>query len=294
MFEAFLAAVIANADKITSVVVALLATILLVIVVTKFLNYLSKRDTDVAKMVATFQEAQATRNTEQSGMIIESQKAQMKFMEVVENFVGEIQASREALLSFREESRRQSDIHTQKLQDLPKVFSNDVEQKIRSVWSEFDVADKLFQETTLNKLNDILSKLQEIIATGAMMNGVMVVGHNSQIVSLNESGERILGVDRATFVGGYTFNSNLKVVEADGVTPVGVTDLPSQMAIREKKRVNNRLIGVYNEKEKVWRWIIVNVEPVFLSLNADVIQYVIVTFMDAGRLVGVMNNASQS
>ena len=83
-----------------------------------------------------------------------------------------------------------------------------------------------------------------------------------KIISMNPAAERILGKSPQDFIGKTSIDVEGDSIREDG-SPFPGLEHPSMVALRTGKAQHNVVMGVYNPREKAFRWISISAVPLF-------------------------------
>lgn len=95
-----------------------------------------------------------------------------------------------------------------------------------------------------------------------MLQGVIYQDANGKIVSMNPAAEKILGKIPAEFVGSSSVGEEYLTIRENG-SPFPGLEHPAMVSLRTGRKVQNVVMGVYNPREKRYRWININAVPIF-------------------------------
>jgi PAS domain S-box-containing protein len=117
--------------------------------------------------------------------------------------------------------------------------------------------------TELKKAEQLLrvSEQQYKVLHELMLQGVIRRNADGQIVSMNAAAENILGFTLEEFGGKTSKEIVFKKIKEDG-SDFPVSELPSTIALIEG-RVSQAFMGVFNPRQKAYRWIDVSAVPLF-------------------------------
>src|SRR6266849_7450023 len=119
-------------------------------------------------------------------------------------------------------------------------------------------SDQLLAETrTLPEIGDQYRALFEL-----MRRGVLCWDGEGRITDANPAALEILEMSADELIGGSVQNSKFRMMREDG-SPLAAEDIPSSIAMRTGQPVDNTLIGLYFERERRYRWMMVNAVPRF-------------------------------
>jgi PAS domain S-box-containing protein len=93
-----------------------------------------------------------------------------------------------------------------------------------------------------------------------MLQGIVYQDEDGKILSMNPAAVKILGKTPDEFLGTTSVDQDPGTIREDG-TPFPGEEHPSMVALRTGREVRNVVMGVYNPREKVWRWIQVSAVP---------------------------------
>ena len=95
-----------------------------------------------------------------------------------------------------------------------------------------------------------------------MLQGVVYQDADGKIISMNPAAERILGKTPAEFLGSSSVGEDYHTVREDG-SPFPGLEHPAMVSLRTGRKVQDVVMGVYNPREKCYRWININAVPIF-------------------------------
>ncbi len=108
--------------------------------------------------------------------------------------------------------------------------------------------------------------------------GVVYQDRNGKIIEANPAAEKILGLSVNELNKLDSNSEHWKAIKEDG-NPFPGNEHPSIIALKTGKRVNNVIMGIYSNKEKSYKWILINAVPEFTEGEAKPIS-VYTTFND--------------
>ena len=120
-----------------------------------------------------------------------------------------------------------------------------------------DVTTKKQAEIALQKSAERYCLLAE-----TMLQGVVYQDATGKIITMNPAAERILGKTAEEFLGGTSLDEESHTLREDG-TPFPGLHHPSMVALRTGQTVTDVVMGVFNQREKAYRWINISAVPVF-------------------------------
>ncbi len=94
-----------------------------------------------------------------------------------------------------------------------------------------------------------------------MIQGVVYQDADGTIISINPAAERILGKTPAEFLGRSSVGEEYHTIREDGLPFPGM-EHPAMVSLRTGKKVHDVVMGVYNPREKCYRWISIYAVPV--------------------------------
>ncbi|MBI5303972.1 MAG: PAS domain S-box protein [Chloroflexi bacterium] len=95
-----------------------------------------------------------------------------------------------------------------------------------------------------------------------MLQGVVYQDANGKIIAMNPATERILGVTPADFLGQTSVDRESLTIREDGSRFPGL-EHPAMMTLQTGRQVQDVVMGVYNPREKDYRWITISAVPIF-------------------------------
>ncbi len=95
-----------------------------------------------------------------------------------------------------------------------------------------------------------------------MLQGVVYQDANGKIISMNPAAEKILGKTPAEFLGSSSMGEEHLTIRENG-SPFPGLEHPAMVSLRTGRKVQNVVMGVYNPREKRYRWININAVPIF-------------------------------
>ncbi len=93
-----------------------------------------------------------------------------------------------------------------------------------------------------------------------MPQGVVYQDTDGKIISMNPAAERILGRTPAEFLGRTSVGEEYHTRREDG-SPFPASEHPSMVALRTGQEVHNVVMGVFNPRERAYRWINITAVP---------------------------------
>jgi two-component system, chemotaxis family, CheB/CheR fusion protein len=125
-----------------------------------------------------------------------------------------------------------------------------------------------------------------------MPHGVVYQNREGEIVAANPAAEQILGLSLAQMQGRTSVTPQWRACRPDGSNFPG-EEHPSMVALREARKVENVIMGVFNPRKKEMTWIKVNAIPQFGN-NPDVPESVYTTFEDITDAYNLSNALQES
>jgi PAS domain S-box-containing protein len=110
------------------------------------------------------------------------------------------------------------------------------------------------------KLEESQDKYQKLFNT--MSQGIVYHDKAGKIISANPAAEAILGVQLGKIKGITAFDQDWRVIKEDE-TSFSSKDFPSTIALETGKKVENVVMGVYNPKQKTYKWLLCSSTPEF-------------------------------
>jgi PAS domain S-box-containing protein len=95
-----------------------------------------------------------------------------------------------------------------------------------------------------------------------MLQGVVYQDASGRIISMNPAAERILGKTPAEFLGSSSVGEEYLTIRENG-SPFPGLEHPAMVSLRTGQKVQDMVMGVYNPREKCYRWININAIPIF-------------------------------
>ena len=134
--------------------------------------------------------------------------------------------------------------------------------------------------TDRKKIEDIIKESDQKYRTlfDSMAQGVVYQNESGKIISANHAACKILGLSFDEMIGRLLIDPNLRSIHEDNSDFPG-EEHPSMIALRTGQRVYNVLMGVFHQKEKRYRWIVIDAIPEFRD-NESKPYGVFTTFTD--------------
>ena len=121
-----------------------------------------------------------------------------------------------------------------------------------------DITERKMAEETLKESENTLKLLWNTISRG-------VVYQNSEgkVIRINPAAERILGRNPEHYLEKTLEESENHIIRPDG-SLFPENEHPSLLSLKTGQEINDVVMGVYNPKEKSYRWINISAVPLFL------------------------------
>src|SRR5512133_2670672 len=100
------------------------------------------------------------------------------------------------------------------------------------------------------------------ILLATMLQGVVYQDADGKVIWMNPAAERILGKTRQEFLGETSVSVEHHTIHEDG-SPFPGIEHPAMVALRTGQEIHGDVMGVYNPREKAYRWINVSAVPVW-------------------------------
>ncbi|MDD4923240.1 MAG: PAS domain S-box protein [Dehalococcoidales bacterium] len=125
-----------------------------------------------------------------------------------------------------------------------------------------------------------------------MAQGVVYQNREGKIISANRAAEHILGLTLSQMQGRTSFDPRWHAVHEDG-SPFPGDEHPAVVSLKTGKAVRDVVMGVFNIKEKGYRWIVINAIPQFRENEKEAYQ-VYTTFNDITQIKQIEKALIQS
>lgn len=136
------------------------------------------------------------------------------------------------------------------------IQRDDVGKATIVVGSALEITQRKAAEETLRS-----SEERHRVLAETMLQGVVHQDASGFIISMNLAAERILGKSREQFLGSTSEREEKNTIREDGSVFPG-NDHPSMIALRTGKTVRGEVMGVWNPKQEMYRWIRIDAVPV--------------------------------
>jgi len=127
----------------------------------------------------------------------------------------------------------------------------------RFAYTILDITDRKRAEEALRESEAHYRTLSE-----TMLQGVVYQDAEGKIVSMNPAAETILGKTHAEYLGNTSVGMERDSIREDG-SPFPGLEHPAMVALATGREVRAVRMGVYNPREKQYRWIEINAVPLF-------------------------------
>lgn len=143
-------------------------------------------------------------------------------------------------------------------------LKNEVDGVTGLVMTLINVTEQINNEAALKKSEEGLRESEEryhhLFLT--MAQGVVYQNAAGQITSANPAAEKILGLTIEEMRSRTSFSPQFRAIHEDGSEFPGDSH-PSIIALNTGREVKDVIMGVYNPREKEYRWIKINAIPLF-------------------------------
>lgn len=112
----------------------------------------------------------------------------------------------------------------------------------------------------------------------SMTQGVVQFSGDGRIVAANPAALAILGIEEDQLFGRTSLDARWYAIHEDGA-PFPGEDHPAPLAARTGREVSNVVMGVFNPREKRYRWLLISAVPV-KSPGSDTVSHVYAVFDD--------------
>jgi PAS domain S-box-containing protein len=96
-----------------------------------------------------------------------------------------------------------------------------------------------------------------------MLQGIVYHDADGRIISMNPAAERMLGDNPAEFLGSSDVGENYYAIREDG-SPFPSIEHPAMVSLMTGQEVHNIVMGIYNPREKCYRWINTSSIPIIV------------------------------
>ncbi|MFZ2657722.1 MAG: PAS domain S-box protein [Victivallales bacterium] len=120
-----------------------------------------------------------------------------------------------------------------------------------------EIAERRHAEDSLRESEKKYRRLFETITEG-----IVYQDQDGRITDMNPAAERILGKTMQEFLGRASELAEDGCIREDGTIFPG-TEHPAMVALRSGQIVRNKIMGIYNPREKMRRWIEIAAVPLF-------------------------------
>lgn len=133
-----------------------------------------------------------------------------------------------------------------------------------------DITQSVKIQKEILESKQLLQRILENVAVG-----ILVQGPDSEIIENNQAACEMLGLSQDQLLGKTSFDSHWKVIHSDG-TDFRAEEHPVPKAIKELKRIEGVVMGVFRPIQNDFVWLLVDAIPVFNDNNT--LLYVICSF----------------
>ena len=95
-----------------------------------------------------------------------------------------------------------------------------------------------------------------------MTQGVVYQNAKGTIIAANSAAEKILGLSYEQMTGRTSLDPRWKSIHKDGTEFIGGSH-PAMVALKSGEKVNDVVMGVFNPKKEIYRWININAVPLY-------------------------------
>ena len=120
-----------------------------------------------------------------------------------------------------------------------------------------DITERKLAEMALKE-----SEERHRVLADTMLQGVVHQNANGKVISMNPAAERILGKSSKEFLGETSVDVEHHTIHEDG-SPFPGSEHPAMIALQTGQSVRGVVMGVFNPREQVYRWISIDAVPVF-------------------------------
>lgn len=155
---------------------------------------------------------------------------------------------------------------------------------IRSIY--YSIVRRNFEDS-IRETSEKYKLLYENMAEGALL-----FDSYGRVIFGNPAAQKILGISEKELLTKSFGNFNWRTIHEDG-TPFPEESYPAVIALNEGKAVTNVVMGIFNYKEAIYKWINISAVPIFKSGKQEVSE-IILTFRDITESKVILNNLTQS
>jgi len=155
------------------------------------------------------------------------------------------------------------------------------------IGSCLDITERKKAEEALRKSEEKYRTLFETMAQG-----VVYQDREGKIISANRAAERILGLTLPQMQRRTSFDPRWHAVHEDG-SPFPGDEHPAMVSIKTGKAVGDVVMGIFNIREKGYRWIVINAIPQFRENEKEPYQ-AYATFNDITQIKQIEKALIQS
>ena len=137
------------------------------------------------------------------------------------------------------------------------VFKDESGKPLRMTGVNIDITERKRAEEQLAR-----SERQHRLLFETTPQGVVYQDIDGKIISMNPAAERILGKTPAEFLGRTSVDEEYHTLREDG-SPFPGLEHPAMVSLRTGQEMRDVVMGVYNPREKAYRWINIASVPLF-------------------------------
>jgi PAS domain S-box-containing protein len=126
----------------------------------------------------------------------------------------------------------------------------------RGILTMVDITERKQAERALQK-----SEQQFRILFDTMQSGVVFQDKDGKIILMNTAAEDILGKTHEEFLGSSSVKEEHDTIREDG-SPFPGLEHPAMISLRTGKKISGVVMGVYNPRDKDYRWITIEAIPI--------------------------------
>ncbi len=135
--------------------------------------------------------------------------------------------------------------------------------KLRRTEEALEQANEELEQRVLDRTRELSeSESKYRLLHDTMLQGIVFQNADGTVISMNPAAERILVRSPEEFIGSSSVGQERYTIHEDG-TPFPGMEHPAMVALRTGKEVRDVVMGMYDHREKMYRWIIINAVPLF-------------------------------